>query len=162
MKRLWRSQKGFTLPEAVLAVGLFTFIMSGVATGIFRVQDAENRVSGGAVAIKDLRKMAGWFSLDAIRAVTTDLVDGAPPASSVTMTWTDQFGGTGTTHTASYSLTGNRLYRTFDGQAQFMADDIVSVAFSRSGKTLTAQFVVNAERGTTRSVSIQAYMRAAP
>ena len=37
-------------------------------------------------------------------AQTTDLVDAAPPVGSLTLNWTDEFGGAAAPHTTVYSL----------------------------------------------------------
>ena len=159
MKKLWRSQRGFTLVELVVVVSILTIVMGTIGAAMFQAMETEKEVVDDGLAISELRKGFSWFAADVKMATTGDLVNNAPAVSSVTMNWTDQFGGVGTPHAASYSLVGNSLVRTYDGNAHTVARRVVSVAFSLSNRTITAQVEVNSETGTTRTLSVKTVMR---
>ena len=162
LKKLWHSQGGFTLVEMLVGVGLLTIIMSTIGTSLFQALHTEKEVVDDGLGINELRKGLSWFAEDVKMANSTDLVDGAPAVSSVALSWTDQFNDAGVSHTSNYVLVGDRLVRTYDGNAHTVAHRVVSVAFSFSGRTVTAQVEVNAEPGTTRTLSVQTIMRSTP
>ena len=78
---------------------------------------------------------------------------------TVTFTWTDHYNGAMIGHVSTYSVVAGEIVRTFDSQPHAIARDVVSAAFSLSGRTVTAEFVVNAGAGTTRTLSVWTLMR---
>lgn len=159
MKKLMRSQLGFTLAEVLVAVGILTIVSSTIGTATFRALNIQGKVRDDGQAILQLQRGLGQFSSDMRKATATDLVDGAPPVSSLSLTWTDQYQGAGTAHTIAYALVGEDLVRTYDGVSHTLARRVVGVAFSRSSKTFTAQVEVKATPGSTRTLSVKANMR---
>ena len=97
-----------------------------------------------------------WFSRDAYSTEATDLVDGAAPAPSVTMTWTDSGD---VSHTSTYSIVEDRLVRDYDGNQQIVARDVVSTGFFISGRMLTLDLEVKAAQGDTDSATFKTYLR---
>ena len=96
-------------------------------------------------------------------AFSTNLTNGAPATTTVTMGWTDYFNATstsGVSHTASYALNGDSLERSFDGNTHTVARGVVSAVFSLASTTLTANVEVRGEHDTTRILSVSAVMRA--
>ena len=126
MNRLWSSQEGITLIGVLAFVSIlslvWTFALSSISTGgTALVQRPAPRVivvDDGGLAFKYLNEAADLFVKDARSAVRTDLVDGAPPASSVTLSWTEEFLEVAIPRTASYRLDGDVLVRTFDGHSR--------------------------------------------
>lgn len=162
MKKLWRSQRGFTVIELIASLGLFSMVTCGVGMTIFQALVTEARVVDDGVAINELRNGLAWFASDVKMAKSTDLVDEGEPASACTLTWIDDFSGAELSHTSSYALVDDRLVRTYDGNAHTVANRVISVSFSRSGDTITAQCEVNCGPGITKTLSVKTVMRPAP
>ena len=165
-RRTWliRGAEGFTLVEMLVGITLLTIVMSTIGTSSFQALKTQQRVSQDGLAINELRKGLGWFAEDAKMATSTNLTDGAPAATTVTMSWRDYFNATGTSgvlHTASYALNGDRLERTYDDSSTHtVARDVVTALFSLASNTVTAQIEVNAQPDTTRTLSVSSVMRA--
>ncbi|MFQ5875174.1 MAG: prepilin-type N-terminal cleavage/methylation domain-containing protein [Dehalococcoidia bacterium] len=159
MRKLLQNSRGFTLVEMLVGVGVLVIVVTAIGAGIFQSLGTHKGVVDDGLAINELRKGFSWFAGDVQMARTTDLVDGAPSVSTVNFTWTDEFEGAGVTHTSSYSLTGDRLVRTYDGNSHTVAHRVVSVAFSLSSRTVTAQLEVDAGSGTTRVLTLNTLMR---
>ena len=157
--KILRNQSSFTLAEVLVSVGILTITMSAVSVGIFNALGTEKGVVDDGLAINELRKGFSWFAEDVMVATGTNLYDEAPPVAYATLTWTDQYNDAGTSHTASYQLVGDRLVRIYDGESHTVAHRVVSVGFSRSGKTVTAEVEVESEPGATRTLSISGVMR---
>jgi len=147
---------GFTLVEVLVAVGLITLALGSVGSGIFQALSVERYWRQDVVATKELRHAQSWFAGDAINTATTSLVEDDPPASSVTLGWTDP---DGVTHSATYAVYGSSLTRTFDGSQITMASHVTSASFSLSDRVLTFQLTVGAEQGTTDTASLSTYLR---
>lgn len=147
---------GFTLIETLLAVALTVMAVSIVGSSIFQALSLEGVWRQDVVATREVRHAASWFAGDALNATATDLVDGAPPAGSVALSWDD---ASGTGHSALYSVSGSELTRDFDGAQITLARQVVSTAFSLSGKVLTFELTVVAERGGTETATLNTYLR---
>ena len=162
MKKLWRSQRGFTVIELVAGLGLFSMVTCGVGMTIFQALVTETKVVNDGVAINELRNGLAWFASDVKMAQSTDLVDEAEPASACTLTWIDDFDNAQVSHTSSYALVDDKLVRTYDGNAHTVANRVISVSFSRSGEAITAQCEVNCGSGITKTLSVRTVMRPSP
>ena len=85
-----------------------------------------------------MRNTMEWLSRDIQMAKTTTLVDEALPVSApVTLSWTDEFGGTTTSHSATYDLVGTDIRRTYDGATHTVGRNVTSVTFSLQGRLIT-------------------------
>ncbi len=73
------------------------------------------------------------MTADAMVAQTTDLLDGATPRPSATLTWTDGDEGF---HYAHYAVVDGKVLREHDGLTTTVAKRVVAARFSRVGKTL--------------------------
>ncbi len=157
LKKLWSSQRGFTLAEMIVGVGILSIIMGTIGTSLFQALGTQREVADDGLAINEIRNGLSWFAEDVKRARDADVTSGV-----LTLTWTDEFGGDGTNHTVTYELVGDSLVRTYDGSNHTVAHRVVSVAFTLSSRTITAQLEVNAEPGTTRTLSMKTVMRSTP
>jgi hypothetical protein len=155
-RRFLASAAGFTVPEVMVAVGILAVTVGLIGSGVFQVLSIQRFWEDDVIATKELRRAGSWFSSDALNAEVTDLVDGAPPVSGVTLSWTDT---DGVDHTASYSLVGDTLLRVFDGTAITAGRRVVSASFSLSEKLITLELEVQSDRGSTESMSLQTYLR---
>jgi hypothetical protein len=109
----------------VLAAIAVPLILSGisVARGL-SVGDGQGSISKSQYAA---------MTADAMVAQTTDLVDGAAPKPSATLTWTDD---DESFHYAHYAVVDGKVLREHDGLTTTVAKGVVAARFSRVGKTL--------------------------
>ncbi len=124
-------ERGVTLVELLVATAISATIMGMMAKSwdtIFLSQGTGQAIVAASV---DLQTADYWITLDGQTAQTTDLVDGGPPGSSMTLTWGD--GG----QTSTYSLSGTELRRDFNGIVKTLAWNASSVSFSRQGRLIT-------------------------
>ena len=159
MINLISKEKGFTLAELLLTVGIGAMLMSTLGTAIFQAVSTQNKIIGDGLAINELRKGFIWFSKDIKMVQTTTLADGGT-ANVISASWTDQFEGIGTTHTVTYALVGGNLVRTYDGVSSTVGRRVTSAVFSRSGESIVAQIAVQVSSSVTRNLSVKAVMRA--
>ncbi len=159
MKGILGDARGFSLVEMLVGIGILTIMMGTIGTAMYQGLGTQQGVVEDGTAINELRKGFGWLAADVKMAQTSTLVDLAPPVDTVTFTWTDHFNGAMTAHISTYSVVGGDIVRTFDSQSHAIARDVVSAEFSLDGRTVTAEFVVNAGAGTTRTLSVWTLMR---
>ena len=158
VKRIAKRSDGFTLVEALIAVGILTLGLGLVGSTVFQSLAVERFWRDDVIATKELRHADSRFAGDALYTEATSLVDGAAPVNTVDLTWTDT---DGVSHTAVYSVTGdNRLVRDLNGMQSTLARDVVQTGFSLNGRLLTFDLEVEADRGTTKTSSLQTYLRA--
>ena len=122
----------------VLAAIAVPLILSGigVARGL-SVGDGQGRgISNSQYAA---------MTADALVAQTTDLVDGAAPKPSATLTWTDD---DESFHYAHYAVVDGEFLREHDGLATTVAKGVVAARFSRVGKTLIFAIDLESADGT--------------
>ena len=137
IKRLFSGQRGFTLVEMIVALGIMGIIVPALGLAIFQMTNFTSRGNAQLATNDDLGVSMRWLDRDIQMAQTTDLVDAAPPVGSLTLNWTDEFGGAAAPHTTVYSLVGTELTRTYDGNTHSIARDVSSVQFSIQSKLLT-------------------------
>ena len=139
-------QRGFTLIEMVVALGIGSVILMGAGEALFQILNGVDRGVSQLTTLRDAENAALWLTRDARMAEITDISDGASPVSSITMQWTDAEGGG--THTVSYAISNSMLVRNFDGVDTTVSRRINSIGFSRNGRLLNLQIEVLAARGT--------------
>ncbi len=152
-------QRGFTLIELMVGIGIMSLVVGGIGSTVFYSVGTGRNVVKDGQAINELRKGFSWFSSDAKMAKTTSLIDGAGAVTSATFDWTDEYEDAGTPHTISYALTGSRLVRTMDGVGYPVASNVTSVEFTRSGQVVTVQATVNTGSGVATTLSVSSLMR---
>ena len=142
MRRL-KSQRGFTLVEVLVALGIMSAIGSVLVGTLHQMTNFTSRSNAQVSVSADLRNAFHWMAEDMKMANTTDLVDGAPAVSTITLNWTNQCEGASTPHSANYCLVGTELRRTSDGSAcnvgttHTVARNVASVEFSLASKLVT-------------------------
>ena len=142
-------QEGQTLVVLlVLAAIAVPLILSGigVARGL-SVGDGQRR------SISNSQYAA--MTADAMVAQTTDLVDGAAPRPSATLTWTDD---DQSFHYAHYVVVDGEVHREHDGLTTTVAKRVVAARFSRVGKTLIFAIDLESADGV-QTKSIEVYSR---
>ena len=128
------NQRGLTLVELLLALGISALISGALGTAIHQFVMASERGNDDLRALHDVQNAGYWITLDGGKAVTTNLVDGALSTGSMTLTWTSGV----QTHTVTYSLAGTELKRDHNGTITTVARHVSSVEFSLAGLLITA------------------------
>ena len=147
---------GFTLVEVLVSVSILTLATGLVGGGIFQSQFVQGLWRADVVATKEWRNAQSWFSGDALRTQTVDLIDGDVPSSSVTFTWTFN---DAVLRTATYALSGSDLIRDYDGVQTSVARRVVSASFTRNGSLVVMDLEIFAGGSNTERSSLQIHMR---
>ena len=167
IKESLADSSGFTLVEALVAIGILTFAVAVIGSGMFQVLNFQRFWKDDVVATKELRHAGSWFAGDALNAeevldtvAATQLTcNPSPAAEQVTLKWTDKDGVT--QHSAAYSLSGDELIRNYDGALNILARPVVAgtLDFPLCGNLLTLKMQVEADRGTNEDITLQTYIR---
>ena len=131
----------------VLAAIAVPLVLSGisVARGL-SVSDGQGSISKSQYAA---------MTADAMVAQTTDLVDGAAPRPSATLTWTDD---DQSFHYAHYAVVDGEVLREHNGLTTRVARGVVAARFSRVGKTLIFAIDLESADGV-QTTRIEVYAR---
>ncbi len=149
-------EKGFTLVELLLALAVGSVILTGAVLSIYSILVNTDRGNGKVVALMDINRAALAIKNDLLMAQTTDLVDGVPK-NSANLTWFDYTSSFGsafqTEHSASYSLSGRQLRRTYDDSVSIVGRKVTDISFTQSGKSVTV--VISTSSNTTLASGIE-------
>lgn len=132
MKNL-RGEKGLTLVELLVTAAITALIGGTLGTAIHQFIMTSERSNEELEALHDVQNAGYWLTQDGLRAETISLVDGAPPAEDMTLTWTNG----GQTHTITYSLSGTELKRAHSGNITAVARHVADVEFSINDSVIT-------------------------
>ncbi len=153
-----------TILELMVSMGISAVIASGTLGLIFQEIEGTAVAKTSVAAAHELGNAARRISQDIIMAESTDLVEGAGPVGSVTLTWTERYDFANIPHSSSYSLVGTELRRNYDGVVTTVGRDISAIEFSRTGGLLTVAISVSPQwwafSGTVRK-TYQVYLRVA-
>ncbi len=157
-------QRGMTLLEFIVGMGVATIIMGGTLGLIFQEVRGTAVAKTSVTAAHEIGNAARRISQDVIMAGSTDLIDGAGPVDSLTLSWIEQYDFTNIPHSSSYTLVGTELRRDYDGTVTTVGRDISGIEFSQTGGLLTVSISVSprwwAPRETVQK-TYQVYLRAA-
>ena len=157
--RWGHDQRGVTLAETVLAIGLITMAMGMVGMPLFAVVASNDERRDDTSATVAWRRATAYVARDAVNAETTSLINDATPVDTLTLGWTD---ADDALHTVGYALSGDSLVRTFDGAPLVAARGVTAVEFSRSGGLLTFAIEVRAGEASLESITARTMMRRVP
>ena len=155
--RLIRGEGGSGLIEMVVSMSILGIAGGVMLTGVFQTYSFQRSWQYNVSAQGELRRGGSWLSLDATNAENTSLADGAAATSTLTMNWTDTFGGS---HVATYSVNGATLIRNYNGANFTVARRVNSAAFSRVGSLLKFDLEIRTYESATVSRTLQTYLRA--
>lgn len=129
-------QKGFTLMEILVVMAVGGMIMAAGLLSMYQVIWGTARTNDQVSALTDANLATMWLKFDLQMLQETNLVSGAPPSSTLTMTWMDQttsFDGQteAVEHSIGYALNGTDLVRTYDGTPRVVGRNITAIGFSR-------------------------------
>ena len=136
MRAVYR-QRGMTLLELVIAAAIGAVLATGAAAAIYQFEELARYGSDGLRAWHDIRCALYWMGHDLQMAETTDLVDGAGPVSSMSLSWTEHSPAGDISHTTSYYLVGSELRRDYDGSVITVAWHVESLGLALAQRLVT-------------------------
>ena len=160
------AERGFTALQVVAGLGIpviWGILLLTIGTGILSGPDdaepaPELQAESSNDPLDDLRDAVRSFVKDVRISLTSDLLDGAEPASEVTLLMVDGDDEASQTLITIYKLEGDTLTVSYDGSTHTIVRDLVTVGFSLSGDTITGTFEVRVGPDATRSLSVDAEM----
>ena len=158
MKTL-RGQKGVSLIEMLVVVALMGTVVSISGTALFQSLKHGTHQQGVIASAHSVQNAADWVVQDSQMAQASDLVDGAAPVSSMTLSWTDWSQDDGVPHSVTYNLSGTELLRTYDGQTLAVGHYVTSVGFSLSGQALFVTITSEGRTGVSDTKTYRVYLR---
>ena len=150
------ARSGFILLELVIAVTILATVSGLIVTATFQILAVQRGFQDEGEAARELRHAGSRFAGDALNAATTTLVDLGPATSSVSLHWIDV---EKVHHAATYTASGKRLLRDYDGDQLAMARRLVTAEFSLPGGVLTFYLEVEAGEGATASTTLTTFLR---
>ena len=168
VKRLLRDSGGFTLFELLIAIGLLTTVLSLVAPSTYKILTIQQSWQDGVETTRQLRHAESVFVRDALNASSSTLSDLAAATETVSFQWKDV---NSTTTMATYALVGSTAPKQLTRETLVngvslgtieIARNVVSVGFTRSGKTIHMDLAVKVEDGATTTTSLRTHLRNLP
>lgn len=160
------NQKGFTLIEILVAMLVGGMVMAGIVTAVFQIVYGAGQIKEESVALSDIDSAAHWLTRDVMLGQNTDLVDGAPEVSQMTLIWNDSTWWAeqeeSISHSVIYTYSGTALQRNYDGVVTTVGRQLTNVRFSLDGRlvTITLTSSLEGEPRSTVTRNYKIYMRA--
>jgi prepilin-type N-terminal cleavage/methylation domain-containing protein len=126
-------QRGMTLVELLLALGISGVIIGGLAASIYTIMSVTGRGNAEITLLRDIQSASHWISNDARMARGATLTGGIP-ANGIILVWDDFEGNS---HSCNYSYSGKELIRSYEGTSSTIAWNVSSVEFSVTDDVLT-------------------------
>ena len=153
---LLKHQRGFTLVEILLAMGITALVTGVLGTAIFQIFDRSAQGQDTLRALSDIQNAGQWMYLDGEKAETSDLINNAVPVSSMTLSWTAE----GTPHTAVYTFTNTELIRDHNGVQTTVARYLSEAEFSIVDELITAKLTSSpGSAGVSKDVTYKLWVR---
>lgn len=137
------NQKGFTLIEMLVALAAGTVILFSVIGALYMVMHGTPEIRKEAGALEDLERAAHWLTRDVPMGASSNLEDGAPPVSQITITWSDFTRAAEQEESVSHSLSytwlpgTGELQRNYDGEVTIVGSHLTNVEFSLNDRSVT-------------------------
>lgn len=138
-----RSQRGFSLVELLVAMGIAAFVLIGIGGVVYLLFIAPSIGNARLDAEHDLQNAATWIARDGNMALAFTAGKGTDYG---TFTWTDWTTGSPTAYTSTYGYSSQALQRTLDSGAGSPVTTILArhiaqqgdIVFSSSSGVVTA------------------------
>jgi len=151
--RVHRNEKGITLMELVMAMGVTAVILGSVTATLWQVFAMNSRSINHMTAVRQVQSAGYWVSRDALMAQTVSPT--APSGFPLRLIWTD-WGGV--VHDVTYSIVNNRLKRSQGASDSFIAsyiDSATACSWSDGKLILTVKATVGS--GSTAGTETRVY-----
>ncbi len=153
---LLKQQRGFTLVEILLALGITAMITGVMGTAIFQIFDRSASGQDTLRALSDIQNAGQWIYLDGEKAESSDHINNAPPVNTMTLSWSTE----GTPHTAIYALTGTALVRNHNGVETTVARYLSGAEFSISDDLIAIKLTSSpGNGGVSKEVDYNVWVR---
>lgn len=156
-------QNGFTLIEILLVMAVGGMLLSGLVTAIFQTFGVTKMTTTAVSALENIKMAAYQITQDVKTASTTNLVDGAPAVSNLSLYWTIWYDANGNLipngepHSSQYTLSETNLQRNLDGTSiKTVARYISSVQFSRQGNMIAVS-ITSSPQGKPETAENKTY-----
>jgi prepilin-type N-terminal cleavage/methylation domain-containing protein len=109
-----RGERGFTLIEVVVALGITGMILSAAGAGIFQVITINARSTSHMTAVKEVENAVHWLSLDGEMAQFSENATATSErrlSDGLVLAWTNAFDGM--SGSVTYRQDGDRLVRDY-------------------------------------------------
>ena len=142
LRLIYKNQKGVTLPELVVALAIVGLIAGITTMVIFQVFTGNISASNHMTAVRQVQNAGYWISHD------TQMAQSVVPAADpdgfpLSLSWTGWYGDT---HTATYTIKNEEIWRNYDGQRSRVAQYVDSANCEFTDGALV--FTVTATVGT--------------
>ena len=124
-------QNGFTLIELLVGLAIGSSILIVTVALLFTIQIESVRSRSQMVIDYDVNLAASAIQQDLYQSQETNLIDGEPPQTSISLTWMDHTGDEPSPHSSSYALDGTVLSRIYDGVTEIVGRDITYLGFTK-------------------------------
>lgn len=153
-------QKGFTLLEILVIVGIGAVLLTVALGSIYQIIYSTKSSGGQNQALTDVNRAALQIKKDIQSTQNTDLSEGVSQNSTV-LSWIDFTATDNNTHSSNYTLSGTWLLRGYDGESQIIGRYITGISFTQTGRII--EVVITATSNTTPPISktleFSTYMR---
>ncbi len=156
-------QRGFTLIELLVAMAVSSLMLSGILVAFHEVVIGNIRARSQTVALNDVNFAAARIKEAIMMGQITSLTDGDPvPRSSLTLWWVDYTlyeDETQTSHSITYTQSGTKLLRDYDGTVSIEGRHITSIGFTQSGRLVTCNITSTDNSAQQRSKTLSFSLR---
>jgi len=138
-------ERGFTLIELVMAIGVAAILMAAASYATLQVANTNTRNTLYMTAVRNAQSAGYWVSIDAEKA-NRIVGDSANLTGSdvLQLTWLDSEDLT-ETHSSNFTLEGSTLYRNIDGARTMVAEHISNASATYDATAQQMAFVVTSE-----------------
>lgn len=160
-------QKGFTLLELIIALGISTLVMASGVAFIFQAYSTTRDARSYNTILAQLDVATSQIRKDLYMAHDTDLIDGEPK-NSIDISWTNFLATsnlTGVPYSSSYTFNGTSLIRTYDDSenitVSIVGRNITSLTFTQNGRFFDVVITAtsNGTRPVSKTIEFSAYRR---
>ncbi len=153
-------QKGFTLLEILVIVGIGAVLLTVALGSIYQIIYSTKSSGGQNQALTDVNRAALQIKKDIQSTHDTDLVGGVSKNSTV-LSWVDFNATDNATHSSNYTLSGTRLLRGYDGESQIIGRYITGISFTQYGRIIKVEITAtsNTTPPISKTLEFSTYMR---
>ncbi len=126
-------QRGMTLVELLLALGISGVIIGALGASIYTIMSVTGRGNAEISLLHDIQSASHWITSD-VRMARDITLFGGDPASNLILNWDDIEGNP---HSCNYTFTGRELIRSCNGTSSTVAWNVSSIEFSQNDDVLT-------------------------
>jgi len=131
-----RNERGFTLIELVITLGIGGLLAAGITTAIFQVVTIPSSSSAHMTAVKQVESAIHWIRNDTWKAQKIECNEDSDSGFPLTLTWVE-WEGDAAVHEVTYSIEDGNLIRTHsvdDGEQKDEQKAIVAQHIEDNGE----------------------------